>query len=671
MKFIDVWAEGLFGSKLRELLADSGCSVRLRTRSEHVTFDRADSLVVVYELDARSDPEILFTALKRVPRPPCVLVGDVPEEHELRSALRTGFDQLHSPAVNPVDLVVQVELLASRGPLRSEVDSEERRPPIEAGAESPYWREPTVALQADGDTGFSAAPASSVSAASAPVSPQQEHPNLTPESSAPSTRRSLPASSVFSDYVNRLLVDAEARIYKDAGAVELDFVQVRSIETLVGDEILAAIGESGPKDADEVEGFTMIHQASAERHHAMALTAPGLVVEAPLGRGMASDADPLSADTRQPTEQRRTSRAVTEASAGVRVQDLAIGTVTADGRGRRGLVESEDLFRLLWEAGRLRMTCRLSVETRELGSIELAIRKGRVREFRGPVHQFAMRKILGWNQTTNTPQTERHAEASWSQFLSDHRLDRLQADRLLAEARAEIVYRLFNGVRGSYVIHPVEGSEVVSKQGFLLPLQLTELAFEALRRSVERPWLMEAMGSARLQLSSNFIEVLEDASIEPEVISLLDRNDGAALGGLLSRDLEQLGLAGVLYGLSLNGTLRLLADSDQETRSIDRVDVEAMVRAAFRLAQSGDYFQILGVTPTAHPRSLAKARAERVRALSILLLESGSVLERMRQEGIEAIEEAFEVLKNARLREAYADALLPSRVSSRSAVPPV
>jgi DnaJ-class molecular chaperone len=84
-----------------------------------------------------------------------------------------------------------------------------------------------------------------------------------------------------------------------------------------------------------------------------------------------------------------------------------------------------------------------------------------------------------------------------------------------------------------------------------------------------------------------------------------------------------------------------------------------MVRAAQELADEGDYFTILGLGPQALAREVRDAYLQRHRELSAVSLETHGLdaLEDARQQALEAVEEAYAVLGDERLRHAYAAAL--------------
>jgi hypothetical protein len=226
---------------------------------------------------------------------------------------------------------------------------------------------------------------------------------------------------------------------------------------------------------------------------------------------------------------------------------------------------------------------------------------------------------------------------------------------------------------------------------------------EAARRAWTPSMAVELAGGRALRAGAGAKEALEQMQLEPELQLLLERCDGARLDSWLERGPEDLGLPGLLALLLASGHADLDAapTGSPPPSAVTSRTAEQAVRAAYELAVDGDYFAVLGLDrpggpeaglpsrpAIAHgsagppePRDRAPGRAEppitdpapfwwtartlrdayerrRRELMKLRLGELGLAhLEALRHRALEALDEAYEVLRSDALRAAYAAAL--------------
>jgi len=188
---------------------------------------------------------------------------------------------------------------------------------------------------------------------------------------------------------------------------------------------------------------------------------------------------------------------------------------------------------------------------------------------------------------------------------------------------------------------------------------LPSLLLEAARRRLRVSELhtITGEGDAKLELLGGAHRIFRASEVEPELVRLLERNDGVDPRAMATSLPSTLGIPGLLIALSQMGAVRL---SRGEARSSNDTPLSgaAILRAQAR-ALDGNYFEILGVPLDVRSSELEAAHARRLAELGAphALLEQDPRLASALRDALAGLEEARRVLSVESLRARYREAL--------------
>lgn len=344
-----------------------------------------------------------------------------------------------------------------------------------------------------------------------------------------------------------------------------------------------------------------------------------------------------------------------------------VGERTSDGRGRHGTLADGEALGLVLRLWARRSTARLVLEPLEGSPITLMFRDGQLCSFEGPASLSVIRQLRGRGRVTDHPEHELAADAALERRIAAGQLGRFECERLLRHAREGLLFDALAVESTRFEVTPADAErgwlDPNRKPPFGWPIPVLALAAARLRFGVAKVRALVGAGPLSVGLAEGAHALFREMHLEPELVDLFERHDGADLGALLNGCSDHEGIAGALYALHLLGALTLTSADvarGDEGRSIEAV--RRAVVAAARVAEDADYFTILGVERSARGREVRLAHRRRVDSLRGLpLTELGlDGLESSRQEALDALDEALAVLANPRLRSAYRQALADS-----------
>lgn len=344
--------------------------------------------------------------------------------------------------------------------------------------------------------------------------------------------------------------------------------------------------------------------------------------------------------------------------------DTVLGRVSPEG-SRRGVLGPGGALRLLFRLARLGLDAGCAITTADGLSVRLTLLEGELRAFDGPVLTTVVEGLRRRGRATERPIDEDAAEAVLARRVEAGELGRFERDRLVREAREELLARLVRAERADFTLRRLEGTEGrVARARILarpLPAALVGVARDAL--STER--VAELLGpdgltGVGLALGEEREAGLLAAELPSELIELIARLDGSCLADLLAAAPGEPGLAGALYALvAADALVSTEAPRHAAPELASRAAVSALVDAAAALAEDADYFAVLGVAHDADTGAIQRAhRARRAELVALPLRALGlDGLEERRRAALDAVDEAQQVLADPRLRTAYARAL--------------
>jgi len=353
--------------------------------------------------------------------------------------------------------------------------------------------------------------------------------------------------------------------------------------------------------------------------------------------------------------------------------DLELGEPTPDGHGRQGPLEECGSLRLLWHLvdRRLDVDVMLKVESdgrRGERPIELRLMlvDGDVRRMEGGVALRVLDELARERRLTATAKDEAAAVRQLEAHVAERALTRFELDRRLRNARESILHDAILARSGSFLMRPLD-TDAVDRIGKtrLLGGSLVEIMVEGARKRLDPRRVLDLVArgkSVAVHTTADTALRLSEAGIEPELAHLVLQSDGASLQGLLEAAPDDEGLPGIVFALIATGALS--TSEQQGARPVTAEVAEAArasVEALAALAEDGDYFAILGVRPDALAREIGTAYAARRRELRTRRLEALGLgdLEPIRAAALAGVDEAFEVLRDERLRARYRSAMTP------------
>jgi DNA-binding NarL/FixJ family response regulator len=447
----------------------------------------------------------------------------------------------------------------------------------------------------------------------------------------------------LSPWLEELLSVADRRVFPDLPPLSLHFPAAdEAPEVLVPPELLEApaLRIDEPVHEDPIDAFTYVGGPAVPRQ--------------------IRDSTPSPPDVPSPREQRAEPPPLRDLPID-REQETALADVAPEPQRppeRRvdpshGVLERGGLARLLAQTALAGSDALIEVH----GTIEarLGFSAGVLVELEGDVARGALGALRRRGRATEAPADEAGALEALSRRVERGELSRFERDRLLREAREDLLVRLLAAERTSYSVRALERRAQIPGAARFFPLLV-----EASRRAFRDADVRALLGNRGLALGRDRAAALAAAGLRSELVELFLAMEGRTLVEILAAAPTEPGLAGVVYALVVGEALVLGDPAAAEASSPEAGrSARALLEAASALAEDGDYFAILGLAHGAGDADVARAREARrdeLEAIPLGLLGLSSLAD-AREDAIEAIDEAARVLMDGRLREAYAASL--------------
>lgn len=555
---------------------------------------------------------------------PVIAVGwDAIEEEELE---RLGLDAFYARPVPIAKVVRHAESLLGLEPRLSSIPPRRSRPP-----DAPP-REPTVQLDAD------------------ELPPRDSTVHLEDDASAVHRLETgsgvdgdtggdaLEVHALGSDAIalsprlDALLRAADRRLFPGEAPLDIRFpAGEESAAALVPDELLAEV--SMPLDpqegADPLEAFTFVGSIDLLDTGAGRLSAPVSSVSSNtphtiIERGERSVPPPASSSGSQSSV------------------DLT----------REGLLPAGGALRLLWQLRDSSTPSRVSLDVAGSAGLELTIDGDVLVDFAGPAHLRVADALRREGRLAASAENEAAAIELLQEAIHRGLLDEFERDADVRRAREALIGEACMASETRFAVTSAKAS--VHHGAPWIARTVLEVAVAHLRRALPvrdaLRWL-DAKKSDRLVLASNFPARCRDAGLEPELFAAFERAAGGSIGQLLSGMAATEGAAGALFALASADALRF--EPGEAESPHDAAALRALVTRANAVAREGTYFDVLGVKTTATAREIVEAYERLSRRLASIDLLGLAELDGSRQESLEAIQDAFDVLRDERLRDAY------------------
>lgn len=219
----------------------------------------------------------------------------------------------------------------------------------------------------------------------------------------------------------------------------------------------------------------------------------------------------------------------------------------------------------------------------------------------------------------------------------------------------ELIFGCFDWRRGTFRLEPLPPTpswRVTLDRGG------PELLLEGLRRRYGPKELEELIGGPRvvLRLRSDPVSRLPPGALLEGEEAVIDRCDGRRTAARVAEasPVDRGQALAVLYGLLLLGYLEPEAGAPERAH-LDRVVDRGRLEQRLALAREADYFSLLGLAPEASPYEIRRAYEAVRRELSpegLAEIDATDLADRI-DEARYALDEAYEVLSDAELRETY------------------
>lgn len=713
LRRVDVADPTSEGPRIADALRGKGFSVV--EKSVESLAKGTDAALVVLAGDAAGSRDVLraLRGASATAITPVVVVGVPPEGPSDSAALaEIGADAFYARPVPVGRLVRKIETFFAPAEQRLTSSGKESaperevpgsgRPPrehtVELGAREAdesvsekSWNPPERTMELEGEESDSVPPlmidpgepevVDAQHIARAPTErpvPPAESGGVAPPSSAPksgpghATTAESPSAEI-SQRLRQMLLEVDRRIFPNESPLDLRFsAGDDSPSELVPDELLDTV--SLPLEAfeeDPLEAFTYLGGPPA--HDATPLPT---LAQARARRASAPpprDRDtPTSAGASAAAPSKRVAKSAAgsagssidpAADAEPRTQpELDVGEESEGGR-RRGELDASGGLAVLWKLAERRVDARVAIDI-DGETVELVLRRGRLASLDANIAMRVVEALRKDKRLDDHPADERQAIAMLERRVASGHLGQLEVDRRTRKARESLVHSIATATSGSFQIRPLEESGATAGHVELLGAALPAVLVEGARRTIGVGRLRALFGTRPLvlRLDRRAAERMRDADVEPELVALVTRHDGRSLDALLAEGATDDGLPGIVWALASIGAIAL-APAGTGVAAPDASDaVRRTVEAAAALGDDADYFAILGVSPDAHPRAIRAAWRERRRELASLPLDALGLeaLELLREKALEAIDEAYWVLRDDRLRAGYAGALLSS-----------
>ncbi len=675
---IELADPGREGQRIAEVLRERGFYVVERSIESLRDGTEAALLLLAGDAEGALDALGKIRSAPSTVHTPCILLGAPPGVGKTSEIVALGADGHYGRPVPIERLVRKVETFLAPPETRlkslpavGDGGGAQREPARELG-DPPVaeWRPPERTMQLDADEVSAPLLVDSHGTHGEPVEVSgdggRRRPTLPP---APSEHPEGTRADL-SPRLRRLILDADRRVFPSSPPLDLRFpAGDEPAHDLVPDELLETVSlpSEQPVEEDPLEAFTYL--GPVPEHAATPL--PGGSPD-PNKQWLAAPSEP-DEETAPPVRTAATfapprgrpetpvSRAVERRPSTSETQDeIGLGELTGGGRGRKGELGEADALRLLWRVVETGDDVWITLELEGGAALRLRVVGGELGVMEGPVAERALAQLRARHRTDADARDEQEAVAALERAVAEQRLGRFELDRLLRLAREELLHDAVASSGGRFEMRPGAGGSELGPR--LLAAPLPAVLFEGARRRLTATRVRRLLGSGALSVRLTPIARLrfERAALEPELIALLERCDGATVDALLAAAPPEEGVAGALFALVAASAIRLVsADEDVEVDADPAGAVRAAVEAAAVLAEDSHYFGLLGVRPDAAPRELRaayEARRQELRQLR-LSLHGLDDLEPRRRLALSGLDEAWEVLRDERLREAYRHAL--------------
>lgn len=556
---------------------------------------------------------------------PVIAVGwDAIEEDELE---RLGLDAFYSRPVPIAKVVRHAETLLGIEPRLSSLpprrpratDAPPREPTIQLDADDLPPRDPTVHLEdeasavhrletgssVDGETGGDALAVHALGSDAIALSPR----------------------------LDALLRAADLRLFPGEAPLDLRFpAGEESAAALVPDELLAEV--SMPLDpqegADPLEAFTFVGSVDLLDTSSGRLSNPG------------SNPSSITPHTIIERGERSVPPPPPSSSGSHSSVDLT----------REGLLPAGGALRLLWQLRDSSTPSRVLLEVAGSVALELTIDGDVLVEFEGPANLRVADALRAEGRLAASAENESAAVELLQEAIHRGLLDEFERDMRVRRAREDLIGEACMASETRFAVTAAKAP--IHHGAPWIARTVLEVAVEHVRRTLRARdalrWL-NAHQTDRLVLASNFPARCRDAGLEPELFAAFERAAGGSIGRLLSGLTATAGVPGVLFALASADAVRF--ESGEAEEPLDGTALRALVERANALAREGTYFDVLGVKVTATAREIGEAYERLSRRLANIDLIGFAELDGSRQESLDAIQDAFDVLRDERLRDAY------------------
>jgi hypothetical protein len=302
----------------------------------------------------------------------------------------------------------------------------------------------------------------------------------------------------------------------------------------------------------------------------------------------------------------------------------------------------------------------------------LVFHGGEVRRVESDVARRAALSLALEVRAEAPPTREREAEQWLARRARQNVAERLRVERHLSCARLDVLASIAAAERGSWTLLPLDAEDAVARAPRVRPFGTSTAAalVEVARRRFDAERARRALGGrVRLWAKAEADAIFGTMALPVELPALI-AEDEVSFDAVVAATAPHEGYAGALLALAAFGALGVRRDDAAEAGRADHLpdvdDDRALVAAAAALAEDGDYFQILGVAPSASAREIHEAYERRRRAL--VRRERASLIghhafapgpndEADRREALRALDDALDVLSDASLRARYERAL--------------
>lgn len=433
----------------------------------------------------------------------------------------------------------------------------------------------------------------------------------------------------LSPHLNELLRAADRRLFPGESPLDLRFpVGEEDAHQLVPDELLAEVAL--PLDvqnaADPLEAFTFVGTPD--------------LLDTAAGRRAPKDSTPHTI-----SGSIRPSISLVPSSGG----DLTSPSVATD-LTKEGMLPVGGALRMFWQLRQTRGT-ELRLEVAGGAVVTFSIKRGRVIDMRGPAHSRVAEELRDVGLLGAMTHNEQEAREAIDAAVKSGRLSAFERDARLRRTRELLVGELCRAHESRFVL--TEDKLSAPKRIFARPLIV--VATERMRAELGAGDALRWLGikpTSTLWLAPSFGEMADAVQLAPELVSAFEASAGKPVVELLSSIAATEGAAGALFSLASAEALRFEAG---EKAAANADSLRTRIGRAHALALEGDYFDILGISRNASSRQVKEAHQLLIKALTHLDLGALGLedLEGPRDEAVEAIEDAFEVLRHERLRKLY------------------